>query len=184
MTQGKGTSQMSSFLEPLFNRAVTLALLAIVIFLVIYVIAVEQRLRQNASAGDANEVRMAALEDADRKAAAGEQEQTDKLAALEAQMGTFASADDEAAQNAQLTALTQQIEALSQQAATSAANDEAAQAGEAAQSEQIADIQQQLISLNEQADEFASADEAGAADLEALTDQLDAFATHDDLAAL
>ena len=68
MTQGRGSSQVSTFLEPLFNRAVTLALAAIVIFLVIYVIAVEQRLRQTASAGDASEVRMAALEDADRKA--------------------------------------------------------------------------------------------------------------------
>ena len=111
MTQGKGTSQMSSFLEPLFNRAVTLALLAIVIFLVIYVIVVGQRLRQNDSARDATQVRMAALEDADRKAAAGEQEQADKLVALEAQMGTFALAENEAAQSAQLTALTQQIEA-------------------------------------------------------------------------
>ena len=136
MTQEKGSSQMSSFLEPLFNRAVTLALLAIVIFLVIYVIAVGQRLRQNDSARDANEVRMAALEDANRKAATSEQEQADKLAALETQMGTFALAEDEAAQSGQITALAQQVEALNQQAATFAANDDAAQAGEAAQSEQ------------------------------------------------
>ena len=141
MTQERGSSQMSSFLEPLFNRAVTLALLAIVIFLVIYVIAVERRFQQNASATDANEVRMAALEDGVRKAATGEQvaglatavsvtEQADKVTALEGRLGE------------QVAGLTQQLEALNQQATTFAANDEAAQAGEDAQSQQIAAMQE------------------------------------------
>ena len=107
MTQGKGSSQISSFLEPLFNRAVMLALLAVVIFLVIYVIAVERRLSQNASARDANEVRMAELSDGFRKAATSEQlaglatavsvtEQADKLGALDGRLNEQLAAVDAA----------------------------------------------------------------------------------------
>ena len=183
MTEEKGSSQLSSFLEPMFNRAVSLALIAIVVFLAIYVITIERRFSQNASSMDANQVRMAELSDGFRKpppasrwpglaTAASVTEQADKLAVLEGRLSQ------------QVAVLTQQIEGLNQQAATITANDEAAQAEEAAQGNQIADIQEQLVSLSERADEFASADEASVEDLDALAAQLDTFAAREDLATL
>ena len=183
MTEEKGSSQLSSFLEPMFNRAVSLALIAIVVFLVIYVITIERRFSQNASSMDANQVRMAELSDGFRKAATSEQvavlataasvtEQADKLAVLEGRVSQ------------QVAVMTQQIEGLNQQTATITANNETLQAEEMAQGKQIADIQERLVSLSGRADEFANADDASVEDLDALAAQLDTFATHDDLAVL
>ena len=76
---------------------------------------------------------MAALEDADRKAVAAEQEQSGQVAALEAQVGT---------QDALIATLTGQAEAL-------AANDATAQAEEAAQGEVLAAMQGRLDTLNQ-----------------------------------
>ena len=66
----------------------------------------------------------------------------------------------EAAQSAQLADLAQQIDGLSQQAATFAANDEAAQAEEMAQSQRLNIMQGQIDTLGQQVAALAVNDEA------------------------
>ena len=98
-------SQRSTFLEPPF-LTISVALIAILAFLIIYVIKVEQRFSQNATKTELWDSLEKATEDI-------KQEVSRQLSETAKQL-----ADEEAEQSAQLADLTKRIDTLTQQAQT------------------------------------------------------------------